>query len=97
VKHKSTRHSSVTDNGAKVCKILRRAGFHPHPGPISARSGRGGELRIKITSDSGRVRIRVSGGGVQEIFLYGAVDFESLVKSLADALGRDAIESYSGG
>jgi hypothetical protein len=76
-----------------VCKILRRAGFHPHPGPISARSGRGGQVRLKISSDDGRIRIRVAGGGVQEIFIYGSVEMDVVVASLSDALGSAVIES----
>jgi hypothetical protein len=95
VKRKATRHTTLTDNGAKVCKILQRAGFYPHPGLIRGRSGRGGELRVKISADSGRTRIRVAGGGVQEIFLYGSVDLKLVVSSLSDVLGRKAIENVT--
>lgn len=93
VKRKSTRHSSLTDNGTRVWKILKRADLHPHPGPISAKSGRGGLLRIKISCDSTRTRIRVAGGGVQEIFLYGSVDHNRVVAILVEEFGIGAIES----
>ncbi|MBF0444150.1 MAG: hypothetical protein HQL68_01065 [Magnetococcales bacterium] len=95
MKHKATRHTTLTENGAKVCKILQRSGFYPHPGHISGRSGRGGEMRVKISADRGRTRIRVAGGGVQEIFLYGSVDLEMVVSSLSDVLGRQAIETVT--
>ncbi|MBF0453187.1 MAG: hypothetical protein HQL72_00035 [Magnetococcales bacterium] len=93
MKKKATRHTSLTDNGAKVCKALRRGGFSPHPGPISARSGRGGQLRIKVSSENGRTRIRVAGGGVQEIFLYGLVDIDKVVRALDEMSGSFVIES----
>lgn len=93
MKRKSTRHTSLTDNGAKVCQLLKRAGFRPHPGPISARSGRGGALRVKISADQGRTRIRIAGGGVQEVFLYGTVELQHLVDILSLGLGSHVIES----
>ncbi|MBF0195603.1 MAG: hypothetical protein HQL71_13660 [Magnetococcales bacterium] len=95
MKNKATRHTTLTDNGAKVFKVLQRAGFYPHPGHISGRFGRGGEMRVKITSECGRTRIRVAGGGVQEIFLYGSVDLKLVVSSLSDVLGPKAIEAVT--
>jgi len=90
---KTTRHSSLTQNGAKVAKILTKEGFFPHPGEISARAGGGGEIRIKIIADDGRTRIRVSGGGVQQIYIYGSVSLPELVETLSNAFGSGAIES----
>ncbi|MBF0380717.1 MAG: hypothetical protein HQL69_06855 [Magnetococcales bacterium] len=95
MKHKATRHTTLTDNGAKVYKTLQRAGFYPHPGHISGRSGRGGQLRLKISSDSSRTRIRVAGGGVQEIFLYGSVNLKLVVTSLREVFGQKAIETVT--
>ncbi|MBF0144614.1 MAG: hypothetical protein HQL84_00830 [Magnetococcales bacterium] len=83
---RTTRHSSLTEKAALLCKALRKAGFHPHPGPINARGRGGGDCRVKISSDSGRIRLRVTGHGVQEVFLYGPVDLDRLVQAI-DTMG----------
>ena len=93
MKRKATRHTSLTQNAGKVAAALRKAGLRPHPGRISARSGSGGALRVKITADPGRTRIRVSGGGVQELFIYGAVNLKSVQAAIVRRLGSDVIES----
>lgn len=80
---RGTRHSSLTEKAALLCRALRKAGFFPHPGPINARGSGSGDCRIKISAENGRTRIRVTGHGVQEIFLYGSVDVEEVVRTIA--------------
>ncbi|MBF0142013.1 MAG: hypothetical protein HQL57_06975 [Magnetococcales bacterium] len=93
MKRKPTRHSSLTDNAARVVAALRRAGFRPHPGPISGRFGGGGTVRVKISGESGRTRLRVAGGGVQELFLYGPVRMETVVAVIRELFGPDSLEA----
>ncbi|MBF0621651.1 MAG: hypothetical protein HQL54_06955 [Magnetococcales bacterium] len=93
MKRKQTRHTSLTDKAAKVCRQLRRAGFHPHPGPISARGGHGGALRIKISAEPNRIRLRIAGSGVQEVFLYGPIVLNDLIRTVQDQFGKRSIES----
>ncbi|MBF0369081.1 MAG: hypothetical protein HQL52_06460 [Magnetococcales bacterium] len=93
---KRTRHTTLTEKANQVSRALKKGGWLVHPGPIDARGGRGGDLRVKINAESGRVRIRVAGGGVQELFLYGPVELNRVVESISTALGATAIESVSG-
>ncbi|OSM04818.1 hypothetical protein [Magnetofaba australis] len=79
-----TRHTSLIPNAEKVVALLRKAGYKPHPGPIDGRGGRGA-LRIKIVAQPNRTRIIVSGGGAQEIYLYGPVDLQQLFEILPQA------------
>ena len=90
-----TRHTSLTDAAGKVVKALRAAGYRPHPGRISARGGKGA-VRLKVSGDSSRTRIRVAGGGVQELLLYGDVELDHLLTVLRQTVGPDAIEQVDG-
>lgn len=83
---RTTRHTSVTENAALLCKALRKAGYHPHPGPINARGRGSGDCRVKISSEVGRTRLRVTGHGVQEVFLYGPVDVAKII-TVIEAMG----------
>ncbi|MBF0623605.1 MAG: hypothetical protein HQL82_02240 [Magnetococcales bacterium] len=87
-----TRHTTLTPSAAKVVAILRRAGFRPHPGTINPRGGHGGTMRIKITSEPGRTRIRVAGGGVQEVYLYGPVEPTRIIDALQRHLGSGVVQ-----
>lgn len=75
--------------GAKtVVKELKKAGFHPHPGVIDAKGGGGGEIRVKVVAESNRYRLVVTGSGVQEIFLYGKIDFPRLQEVLTSKISK---------
>ncbi|MBF0424923.1 MAG: hypothetical protein HQL66_03775 [Magnetococcales bacterium] len=87
-----TPHTTLTPAAARVARILRRGGLAPYPGPIDPKGGKGGTLRIKVTNDPGRLRIRVAGGGVQELYLYGPVTLPTVVALLAASLGSQALE-----
>ncbi|MEO5367050.1 MAG: hypothetical protein H7831_12035 [Magnetococcus sp. WYHC-3] len=88
-----TRHTTLIPTARRVHAALTAAGWRPHPGPIDPRGGRGGALRVKINADPGRTRIRVSGGGVQELYMYGPVDLQQVRQVLASTLGEAAIEA----
>ncbi|MBF0138689.1 MAG: hypothetical protein HQL74_00265 [Magnetococcales bacterium] len=83
---RTTRHTSLTEKAALLCKALRKVGYHPHPGPINAKGRSSGDCRVKISSEAGRTRLRVTGHGVQEVFLYGPVDIAKIV-SVIEATG----------
>ncbi|MGN7612258.1 hypothetical protein ACQZV8_09260 [Magnetococcales bacterium HHB-1] len=87
------RHSSLTGVARRVVKILKKEGWIVHPGRIDPKGGRGGQTRIKLTAESNRTRIRVAGGGVQEMFLYGDVVLSDLVRVLEKAFDKKSIES----
>ncbi|MBF0108174.1 MAG: hypothetical protein HQL76_03230 [Magnetococcales bacterium] len=87
MRRSATRHSSLTEKAALLCKALRQAGFHPHPGPINARGRGGGDCRVKINSEPGRIRLRVTGHGVQEVFLYGPVAMDRVVATIKEIQG----------
>ncbi|MBF0604711.1 MAG: hypothetical protein HQL07_13590 [Nitrospirae bacterium] len=90
---RATRHTSVTEKAALVCKVLRRLGYRPHPGPIDARGRRSGACRIKISSEPSRTRLRITGQGVQEVFLYGPVVLADIIKALESMGAGICIES----
>ncbi|HIJ85572.1 MAG: hypothetical protein HW380_1458 [Magnetococcales bacterium] len=79
---RGTRHTSLTEKAVLLCRALRKAGYRPHPGPIDGRGRSRGDCRIKISSEPGRIRLRVTGHGVQEVFLYGPVELEKIVKAI---------------
>lgn len=90
-----TRHSTLIPAAARAVRALKKAGFAPHPGRIDPMGGKGG-VRIKLTAEPGRTRIRVAGGGVQELFLYGPVEMEQVAAALTEAFGKAALEAVSG-
>ena len=89
-----TRHSTLIPAAARVVRVLKRAGFAPHPGRIDPMGGKGA-VRIKLAVDPGRTRIRVAGGGVQELFLYGPVEMQKVAAVLVEAFGKSALEAVT--
>ncbi|ABK44818.1 hypothetical protein Mmc1_2318 [Magnetococcus marinus MC-1] len=94
---RGTRHSTLTPHARRVAEVLSRSGFHPHPGPIDPKGGRGGVLRIKLSADANRTRVRVAGGGVQELYLYGQADLQQVERVLTAALGQQVLEALVDG
>ncbi|MBF0177395.1 MAG: hypothetical protein HQL63_11200 [Magnetococcales bacterium] len=92
-----TPHTTLIPAAARVARMLRRAGLAPYPGLIDPKGGKGGAFRIKVTSDPGRIRIRVAAGGVQELYLYGSVSLDKVVSILVAELGSQALEQVGGG
>nr|CRH06184.1 protein of unknown function [Candidatus Magnetococcus massalia] len=92
---RGTRHSTLLPGAARVAKALKKGGYLPHPGPIDPKGGKGGSLRIKISSDPSRTRIRVAGGGVQELFLYGEVEINAVWSLLSDSFGSQVMEAIA--
>lgn len=91
-------HTTLTESGRRAAEAIARAGLLPYPGVISPRGGRGGEARVTVTAEPGRVRVGVSGGGHQEILVYGPVPREPLVEALEAefGLGRVAVRDPGG-
>ncbi|MEG3637707.1 hypothetical protein [Magnetococcus sp. PR-3] len=93
---RGTRHTTLTSHARKVSVALIRAGFKPHPGPIDPKGGRGGSMRIKVSVDANRTRVRVAGGGVQVLYLYGTSD-KQVWETLQQALGYHVMEALVDG
>jgi len=79
---KKTRHTTVTEEAAKVYQLLLRAGFVACPGAISGSPG--SQRRITITYELTRTRITVASKGVQDLHLYGAINREILETTIRE-------------
>jgi hypothetical protein len=80
-------HATVTETGARAAAAIERAGLLAYPGVIDGRRGAGGPVRVVVTVEAGRHRVKVSGSGPQEILVYGPVDRARLSASLDDEFG----------
>jgi hypothetical protein len=77
---KKTRHTTVTEEAAKIYSLLLRSGFVACPGAISGSPG--SQRRITITYELNRTRITIASKGVQDLHIYGVVNREKLEAAL---------------
>jgi len=85
-----TPHSTLTDTAARAARALRARGLLPYPGVISAKRSRSAP-RVVVTVERGRVRVTVSGGGIQDIHLYGQVAAADVMEPLEREFGADSV------
>lgn len=78
---KPTPHTSLTNTAREVVGSLRAFGLSPYPGVIDPRGGSSCR-RIMITVEEKRIKITVSGEGVQDLFLYGSYDKKMVVAAV---------------
>lgn len=83
-------HTSLTGPGKRVAKVIKRLGYVPHPGPIDPKRTRG-HARVTVTAERSRVRIVATGEGIQDVYLYGSVDHQSVVRALSGEFGEDNV------
>jgi len=84
--HKA-RHKTVTEAASKVYQVLLKAGFIPYPGVI--KRGAGPILRITVSYEPTRIRLKISSKATQELSLYGEIDkikLESTLRELCPEL-----------
>ncbi len=67
------QHSTLIAEAKPVARILRAAGIVVHPGVINPHPHRAPHS-VMIIEVNTRIRIKVVGSGVQELFIYGKAE-----------------------
>mgnify|MGYP006961543729 CR=1 FL=1 len=84
-------HTTLTESAERAARALRALGLAPYPGVIDPKGGSRGGARVTIQVEPGRVRITVSGTGVQELLLYGSSSRDAILPPLAREFGQDRV------
>lgn len=79
-------HSSLTKPGKRLAGVLMSLKLEPHPGVIDPKRTRG-HPRVTVTAERTRVRLTVTGEGIQDLHLYGPVDHERVIPAIRKEFG----------
>ena len=84
-------HTTLIEPATRADKALRAVGLVPYPGIIDPRGGSRGGARAIVVVEAGRVRVTVSGAGVQELLIYGPVPADTVLTALRSEFGEGKV------